>query len=297
MAAISYDELIQALTAEGFPGVSADQAKVLAPTVADALLSYVRGAAPGTGIGKGFARIAGKKAGQISKEQLAAIIENSLGRKVQASPSKVLEALVRHLRGTTEGKGKIAAIEEAMRAFGSDMLRGDQAATAKQMVSEAAQAAETAGGQRAEMMVNAAAQAAGKVVRPAPVTLGQRLMAWYNKPAGEALGMSGAAVAGKGIGGRLLNMFGGKILPGMLALEATGAIAEGLAGRHERKKTQAVENAQLNLLQSQAGSGGRMLEMTQEEAMIDAELERTQKELLMRMAQQVGAGVDSEEVI
>ena len=67
-------------------------------------------------------------------------------------------------------------------------------------------------------------------------------------------------------------------------------IAEGVGRRR-------TERQQLAMLERGAGRSEAAMGAAAEEALIDAQLEMTQRELLTRMARKYGAGVDSEEVI
>lgn len=118
-----------------------------------------------------------------------------------------------------------------------------------------------------------------------------QLKGWGQKPVGSVLG-----------GGKLRGMAGklgglGGFLGGMAAVELGAAPFEIMQERGAAARGRQVEDTRLEMLERAAGGAEGAMATATEESLVDAQLEQTQRELLMRMARRVGIGVDSEEVI
>lgn len=118
-----------------------------------------------------------------------------------------------------------------------------------------------------------------------------QLKGWGQKPVGSVLG-----------GGKLRGMAGklgglGGFLGGMAAVELGAAPFEIMQERGAAARGRQVEDTRLEMLERAAGRAEGAMATATEESLVDAQLEQTQRELLMRMARRVGIGVDSEEVI
>lgn len=118
-----------------------------------------------------------------------------------------------------------------------------------------------------------------------------QLKSWGQKPVGPVLG-----------GGKLRGMAGklgglGGFLGGMAAVELGAAPFEIMQELGAVARGQQVEDTRLEMLERAAGRAEGAMATATEESLVDAQLEQTQRELLMRMARRVGIGVDSEEVI